>query len=800
MATGTTATSGAESLAQSRYCDEQHLAAKGTVTLSGSQTVGDLNGAAAVSLTGVTVGAVSAGDSRSVTSGMSSPTASRSIAGETWKTVGVFTATGATVSGGVIGYSKVTLDNTKVLSGGVGRYDEYEEDGTYGFGSSVISYGCGSKHVYSRVRLAFDAESSALTSQSVFSAFAYAPTVTLTLRNGAQVTGDLNGIRKFDLAAGTTVDGNAAMDIVSSTYVDTVTSNGKTGMYEEKTYSSFRQKATGTVTLTGSPGAVVKVCGDISGAGRITAADVIVGDLVNSCAVSSAIYTGTGSSVDPVSSGAAVWSVTSPTTSISINSSVESASGRATLTRTSAGRIVGYATVKATDGEIVGASAGKGKMFYVETETDQEEGSILSLDSESRVQRAFIATDTKITGSGGILFGSGGLSGFAKVDLTRCRIASGAAVVGGNTTMTMTMSGGFSGMTFSTTFAAAGRLTAKDTDMTGVVVSNYAKVTLTDCTLGGVVVGGGGGIFGGSSGSNDKPARAALILSGENELFSDGGSGGIGGSSGGSSGGSGGSLPFGNSSLAIDGISNVTVKDGLTQVLGGRGGYNGTGGNDTVAVKAKAELDLESGMSFGDGKDSLAVKGTLRVGGDFDAENLEKLSGSGMLALADAGAEALRAAIDSGTTKLSGRKLNIVAAGTKVEDVFSVRTRQEENADNEAAAARKFERFDLYGWLSGVEDAASWKFADTVDWIDFSYEEGRGLDLTLTDADRGGDVRVDIWQSGEAVQENIGWTSGKIDISSLGLATGDYQLKLSIADGAENNSALSYSLAIPAFG
>ena len=69
--------------------------------------------------------------------------------------------------------------------------------------------------------------------------------------------------------------------------------------------------------------------------------------------------------------------------------------------------------------------------------------------------------------------------------------------------------------------------------------------------------------------------------------------------------------------------------------------------------------------------------------------------------------------------------------------------------------------------------------------------------VRLTDTDRGSDVRVDIWQGGEAVQENIGWTSGKIDISGLGLAAGDYQLKLSIADGTGNRSALSYKLVIP---
>ena len=715
----------------SSYSESDNAVGNATLTKT---TAGNLYGVATVKLTEGSVEGAEAYNSKYITSNVSSATASNAVTSDTRGTVGTFTATSAGVAGSILGYSTVTLDHTKV-GGSVGGWN-YEE------------YRYGSKNVSSSIKQTFDKDGATLLSQNFASASSYAPTVALTLRNGAFVAGNADGIKTLTLTAGTVIGGDVYMADYAMKHTETITRDKKTGLYEQKKQYTSSQGAIGAATITGTSGSMDQLCGNINGAAKVTATDAVIGGLFNYCIVQSDSATRKGTALSSYDSRRMV----DPTEYTSTYGYAVNASGNATLTRTSAGRIVNFATVKMTGGEIDGALVDPYGSSLVTT----LKGGVYTFSQtvSSGVQGTFTAADAWIGGN---------VDRFATVTLTNCFLTGiEGAIRGGSSTLTMSGSGATldaaiadANANVTSTFAAAGTLTATNARMAGYVVSNCATVTLTDCYLDAVVVDGG------------NTAKTALTLAGTNTIYDD------------------------DLDYMIDGFAGVTVKSGITWVAGG---LRGTAGDDTVTVSAKSELELKGDMLFGEGTDSLADNGTLRVCGDFDAANLEKLSGSGLLALNDAAAAALRASIDAGTTKLSG-KLEIVAAGWESDDVLAVRTKKEELADNTAATALKFDGGDIAGWLSGVEDADAYKFADTEDWISFSNFEGSFFAVELADATRHDDLTVELWKGGAKLQD-VAWDDMTDSFDIYGLAAGDYQLRLTTA---ADTSALSYSFGIPEF-
>ena len=703
--------------------------AAGNATLTRT-TAAKLEGVATVKLTEGAVEGAGAYNSKYVTSNVSSATASNAVSSNTLNTVGNFTATSAAVTGDIRGYSTVTLDQTKV-TGGVG-------------GWSYAEYRYGSNNVSSSLKQTFSKDGATLLTQNFASANSYAPTVALTLKNAAFVAGDAYGIKTLNIGGGATVGGNVYMANYGMKATGTITSDKKTGLYEQKRQYTSSQGAVGNATLTGISGGTDQLCGNISGAAKVTATDAVIGDLTQYCIVQSDSATRKGAALAEYDGSRYI---TAPTEYTSTYGYAVNASGNATLTRTSAGRIVNFATVKVTGGEIAGALVNS----YDSSIATTLKGGVYTFSQtvSSGVQGTFTATDAVINGN---------VNRFATVNLTNCFLTDADSVIqGGSSIETMNGSGATidaaianASANKTSTFAAAGTLTAKTTSG-GCVVENYATVNLTDCALNGVTVDDG------------NTAKTTLTLAGNNYIDDD--------------------IDDPDAYL-VAGYANVTVKSGFT-IVGGS--FSGTAGNDTVTVNAKSELAFEGAMDFGTGTDSFTVNGTARIGGDFDAANLEKLSGSGLLALNDISAAALRASIDAGTTTLSG-KLEIVAAGFEPDDVLAVRTKKEELADNTAATARDLEGIEMNGWLSGVEDAAAYKFADTEDWFNFSVVGDEAFQVEMTDGTRHGDLAVELWQGGAKVQD-IAWNDMTERFDIAGLAAGDYQLKLSVA---EETSALSY--------
>ena len=709
----------------SSYTESENAVGNATLTRT---TAGTLYGVGTVKLTEGSVEGAWAYTSKSIASGVSSATASNAVTSDTRGTVGTFTATSAGVAGSILGYSTVTLDHTKV-GGSVGGWN-YEE------------YHYGSMNVSSSIKQTFSKDGATLLTQNFASASSYAPTVALTLKNGAFVAGDADGIKTLNVGGGAVLGGTVYMANCGMKQTESITSDKKTGLYEEKEQYTSSRGAAGTVTLKGASGGTDQICGNISGAAKVTATDAVIGDLTNYGCLNSFSFVRKGAELSEYYGSRYIYEPTEYTSNFSF---AVNASGTATLTRTSAGRIVNFATVKLTGGEIDGALVDP----YGSSIATTLKGGVYTFSQtvSSGVQGTFTATDAMINGD---------VTRFATVNLTNCFLTDADSVIeGGSSIETMNGSGATIGeavanaqASATTTFTAAGTFTAKNTEMGGYAVKNYATVNLTDCGVKSVVVDDG------------NTAKTALTLAGFNYF--------------------GGAEDF-----LIDGYASVTVKGGLTLV---EGGLRATAVNDTVTVNAKSELAVEGGMFFGEDTDSFTVNGTARVGGDFDAANLEKLSGSGLLALSDAGAAALRASIDAGTTKLSG-KLEIVAAGREPDDVLAVRTKKEELADNTAATARKLEGIKMNGWLSGVEDAAAYKFADTEDWFSFSFISGGEIfEVEMTDATRHEDLKVELYQGGEWKQD-IAWDDMTERFDIAGFAAGDYQLKLAVEN---DTSALSY--------
>ena len=307
--------------------------------------------------------------------------------------------------------------------------------------------------------------------------------------------------------------------------------------------------------------------------------------------------------------------------------------------------------------------------------------------------------------------------------------------------------------TVTKTASVAGQFTATRSTL-GTIV-NYASVTLTDCTTQVIDV---------TSVDVPRTGRMTLTLNGSNTIN-------------------------GTGAFSIRNVAELTVKSGKTTI----NTTLGAGSADCViTVNAKAEL-VAKGMSyFGSGVDTLNVNGTLRLCGSFNTANLDKLSGSGLLALTTEKCKSVLDAIEMGNIKKSG-KLEIVAAGTMAGDVLAIRTKKEELADNTAKTARKYDSGTMNGWLSAEEAPEVGKFADTDDWVSFKYAGG-DYKVTLTDNTRYADLTIELWRDG-GYGYDLAWNGSTKSFNLTGLIAGtDYQLHFAIKNGKK---AMSYALTSP---
>ena len=632
-------------------------------------------------------------------------------------------------TGGVKGYQTVTLDGTTV--GGKINDPVFYTD---------VNYSC---------RNDFSDDGVTLAKQAYQSGSALAATGALTLKNGAQVAGSAGGLKTLTIGAGCAVGGNAAMYARKVAETDNIAS--KNGVYEEKYQRTTSRTAAGTVTVTSGGTAASIEC-----AAKVTATDAVInGAVVGSASVGSTAITAKGAKVVS-SAGDSRYKVDAATATMyaSTGSSCASAAGAATLTDTIVtGGISGCAAVKLTDVEVKGVFGWN----YIDSWTYSYDKGVLDYRRNSRGFAAGTLTAVRTTFTGDL---STIVGGFAMVNLTDCEFLHSGMIYGGS--YGLVASGTGTGANYAAasaalvsssvkSFAAAGTLTATNSLLGGI--QNLATVKLTDCAAGNIVV---------DSGST---VKTALTLAGNNTI------GGVG-------------------MYSIQNVNDISVKSGVTTV---KKSFLGTDGNDTVTVAAKSELVVSEVVNFSGGSDSLTVNGTFRAGGWFNAESLEKLSGSGLLALNDTSAKYVIDEIAAGNIKLSG-KLEIVAAGSMLGDVLAVRTKKEELADNEVSGARKFDGEDMAGWLCGIEDAARGMFADTEDWISFHNCEDDIFEVGLTDVDRHDQIGVELWQGGVKLQD-VAWDNMTESFTVCGLAAGDYQLRLTT--GAVTNG-LSYNFGVAA--
>lgn len=647
--------------------------------------------------------------------------------------VGKATLTNVTGVGSVEGFATVTLDGTNVAE-------------------NVNGY---TKPVTSKYELKQEFSSDGkLAKQNLTVTSNTGATMTATLKNGAKVAGVINAVKTLNLSAGCEVDGEARMLESKYSRSNNITSNAK--HYYEENYKLERStNAVGTVTA--ATGAAVS--GGILGANKVTATDATLGDLTASSGKSVNSYKAQGT---VLTSSGDEWFVDSAAATLfsSTGSAVHTAVGQATLNGNSiAGAIRNFATVKLEKGVTVTAAyAGKSNDVW---SYDYKNGSLAYKRTSSfDVQGTLTASKAFFTGDNTVI------QRFATVTLNGCfMIGSGTRIYGGKGERVTT--GSAEGATFgeakaaltsnwTDTFAAAGKLTATNSYLGAI--ENYATVTLTNCTTGALTV------------ASSSTVKATLTLAGDNFIDDN--------------------VPL----YAVEGFATINVKNGTTTV--GKG-LTGTAGNDSITVNAKSEFAVKQAVLFGDGTDSLTVNGAFRAGGWFEADALEKLSGSGLLALTDTSCEFVLDEIAAGNIKKSGN-LEIVAAGNLFEDVMSVRTRKEELADNTAAGARKYEGIEMAGWLCGIEDEEG-HYADTEDWISFTNFDGEHYVVGMADADRHTQINVEVWQDGVVVQ-NVAWDDMTerfmIDNSAFQSGT-EYQLRIT-TDAVTNG--FSYFFGVPALG
>ena len=624
----------------------------------------------------------------------------------------------------VWGYATVALDSAAIGGAVGGAREKMSED----------------------LKKTFTSDGSVLTNQTYTSESVSAPGVTLTIKNaGAYVGGNVSGIKTLTLGAGNVgVYGNVDMTSFNSKITDKITYNQKTGVYEEKREEFRKESAAGTITAVDD--AIID--GDVTGAAKVTLTDAwLSSDTIASNFTESRTLIVKG----PVVSGnfdSSAWVGLDHATEVTSQYvSSGAAAGNFTLTRGQAAGIEGYAAVKLTSATVGYAFAGTHK----DTETNVYKNGIDTLTStySSGVVGTLTATSVSFTDT------TATVSGFATVTLTDCDCAGGNFYGG---SYEETTSGTGNGVTYAaaSTYAsnhaatnymtkAAGTFTALRSDLGGSIY-DYATVTLTDCTAGGI------------SATYDSSVKTTLTLGGSNSFTN-----------------------------TVYGICNVTVKNGETAA----DGFGGTDGNDTFTVNAGAAVQTSFWYSTG-GEDKVVINGTLRLLGTTieNAGGTLSVSGSGIIAVKDSDFAAVLAQLNAPGVTVKG--VELVAAGASESTVVAIRTKKEELADDTAKGARKFEGVEMNGWLSSEVNVLTGKFADTVDWIKFKYEEFCDYAVKLDDSIRHNDVTVELYKGGTKIQD-VAWTGGKFDIDEVGLAAGtEYQLKLSIAP--DNKAALAYNV------
>ena len=592
----------------------------------------------------------------------------------------------------------------------------------------------------------FTSDGSVLTNQTYTSESVSAPGVTLTIKNaGAYVGGNVSGIKTLTLGVGNVgVYGNVDMTSFNSKITDKITYNQKTGVYEEKREEFRKESAGGTITAVDD--AIID--GDVTGAAKVTLTDAwLSSDTIATNVTESRTLIVKG----PVVSGnfdSSAWVGLDHATEVTSQYiSSGAAAGNFTLTRGQAAGIEGYAAVKLTSATVGYAFAGTHK----DTETNVYKNGIDTLTSVYSSGGAGTLTATSVSFIDTTL----AVGGFATVTLTDCT-GAGGKFYGGS--YEETRSGVGNGVTYDVASnnasnnaaadyvdKAAGTFTALRTNLGGNVY-DYATVNLTDCTGDGV------------SATYNSSVKTTVTLGGSNTFTN-----------------------------AVYGFNTVTVKNGETAA----DGFGGTDGNDTFTVNAGAAVQTGYWYSTG-GEDKAVINGTLRLLGTT-FENVGgtlSVSGSGIIAVKDSDFAAVLAKLNAPGVTVKG--VELVAAGASESTVVAIRTKKEELADDTAKGARKFEGVEMNGWLSSEVNVLTGKFADTVDWIKFKYEEFCDYSVKLDDSIRHNDVTVELYKGGTKIQD-VAWTGGKFDIDEVGLAAGtEYQLKLSIAP--DNKEALAYNV------
>ena len=568
----------------------------------------------------------------------------------------------------------------------------------------------------------------------------------LTLKNGASVEHSVNGIKTLNVAAGCTIGGSVGMRESKFAAIYNVTSNAKANLYEGKRKVESSYTDVGTVNVTDGQ------LSHIYGAAKVTATDAVLGDVTEYGSRYSSECTAQGPKI--YSAGGINYIDESKAVLLSsylTNQTV--AVGQATLTRTTAQELYNIANVKLNDAAVKRAEA----VNEVVTETyDYKNGKLdHKRTSVADVTGTLTATDATFTDTGATV------AKYATVTLTDCNFTGNGRIVGGRGETVS--SGSVSGYTnygdaraaltddTTTTNKVAGKLTA--TRSTLGAIWSYAAVNLTDCTT--LTIDNYG-----------DTGKSTLTLAGDNVINA-------------------------TTTYSIRNVTDVTVKSGSTTLSKV---YNGGDDDNIITVNAKAELIAKGTVSFGSGNDTLTVNGAFRAAAGFDYNELEKLSGSGLLALTTVTCKNVLDAIKNGSIKKSGN-LEIVAAGDYEKDVLAVRTRKEELADNTAKGAQKHYSGTTNGWLSAVEAPDVGKFADTEDWVSFKYEGG-DYKVTLTDNTRYADLTVELYNGkGDTKISTATWNSSQKRFNLTGMAVGtDYQVHLAIKDGKR---AMSYALTSP---
>ena len=157
-------------------------------------------------------------------------------------------------------------------------------------------------------------------------------------------------------------------------------------------------------------------------------------------------------------------------------------------------------------------------------------------------------------------------------------------------------------------------------------------------------------------------------------------------------------------------VNKVTVTKGYSEI----NQFTGTTGNDTVTLNKGSVLAVKEGMVFGAGnKDTLKINGTL-VLYSKNITGLEKISGSGEIAVTDEVAG-----------KLDLNFENLLKLGSTVENF---KGKDIEHADNTVKNAIVWDGAEEFnGWLGKAVDCE-----DTVDFIKFTTKEDCTLKIAST--------------------------------------------------------------------